>query len=109
MSETIAAAGSELPITFQLPSEVGATTAAVVGDFNGWDPASGSMVRGDDGSMRVVIDLPVGRRYQYRFLIDGDRWENDWRADDYAPNAFGGDDSVLDLTERSRRVTPSGR
>jgi len=25
--------------------------------------------------------------------------ENDWRADRYEPNDFGGDDSVVDLTD----------
>jgi hypothetical protein len=26
--------------------------------------------------------------------VDGERWENDWAADAYAPNAFGTEDSV---------------
>ena len=53
----------------------------------------------------VTLDLDAGRTYAYRFWIDGDRWENDWRADAYAPNEFGGDDSILDLTDGSHRVT----
>jgi len=28
-------------------------------------------------------------------LIDDERWENDWAADDYVPNGFGGDNSVV--------------
>ena len=37
-------------------------------------------------------------RKGYRYLVDGERWENDWAADTYAPNDYGGDDSVVDLT-----------
>jgi hypothetical protein len=29
--------------------------------------------------------------------VDGERWENDFAADEYAPNPFGSDDSVLKL------------
>jgi hypothetical protein len=53
--------------------------------------------------LALVIELPAGRTYQYRYLVDGDRWENDWQADAYAPNDYGGDDSVIDLTENSAR------
>jgi hypothetical protein len=28
-------------------------------------------------------------------LLDGERWENDWAADGYAPNNFGTEDSVV--------------
>ena len=32
---------------------------------------------------------------RYRYLLDGSRWENDWSADEYVPNGYGSDDSVL--------------
>jgi len=71
----------------------------VVGDFNDWDPERGVMQRDGDGSFTCTLSIPSGRRYQYRFLLDGDRWTNDWSAHAYAPNSFGGEDSVLDLTQ----------
>jgi hypothetical protein len=43
------------------------------------------------------VALEGGRRYRYRYLADGERWINDWAADAYAPNPFGGDDSVVCL------------
>src|SRR4051794_13751150 len=91
-------------ITFVLPAAVGASTVAVVGEFNEWDATANSMDRHDDGSFSTVVHVAVGRTYAYRYLVDGERWENDWNADAYSPNAFGGDDSVLDLTEDSARV-----
>ena len=57
------------------------------------------MQRDDDGSFSCTLSIPAGRIYQYRFLLDGDRWTNNWFAHAYAPNAFGGEDSVLDLTD----------
>ena len=42
--------------------------------------------------------MAVGRRYRFRYLLDGRRWENDWEADDYVDNDHGGQDSVVDLT-----------
>ena len=47
----------------------------------------------------MTVTLDSGRRSRYRFLVDGERWENDWAADAYAPNEYGGDDSVVELTE----------
>ena len=43
------------------------------------------------------MTLEAGQRYQFRYLLDGVRWENDWDADGYAPNPFNGENSVLDL------------
>ena len=77
-------------VSFSLPAEVHADSASVVGDFNDWDPERGVMQRDGDGSFTCTLSIPSGRRYQYRFLLDGDRWTNDWSAEAYAPNSFGG-------------------
>lgn len=86
-------------VSFSLPADVSANSASVVGDFNRWDPSLGVMEVDDEGSFVCTLSVTSGRRYQYRFLLDGDRWANDWFAQGYTPNEFGGDDSVLDLTE----------
>ena len=52
-------------------------------------------------SFQATLELPAGRRWRFRYLLDGQRWENDWAADDYLPNVHGGDDSVVDLTDTS--------
>jgi hypothetical protein len=66
------------------------------------------MTRDNDGVLSCSIGVIPGRRYQYRFLLDNDRWINDWTADAYAPNSFGGEDSVLDLTADVERVLAAG-
>jgi 1,4-alpha-glucan branching enzyme len=88
-------------VSFTLPDSVHADSASVVGDFNDWDPEQGTMQRDDSGTFTCQLSIAPGRTYQYRFLLDGDRWTNDWSAHAYAPNSFGGEDSVLDLTDHS--------
>ncbi|MGH9149271.1 MAG: isoamylase early set domain-containing protein [Acidimicrobiales bacterium] len=70
---------------------------AVVGDFNGWDPTAAPMAK--KGAQRVAtMVLAPGRRYGFRYLCEDGKWLNDEAADAYEPNAFGVDNSVLDLT-----------
>jgi len=56
----------------------------------------------------LTIELQPGRAYRFRYLLDGERWENDWDADAYVPNAFGTDDSVVDLTALATLVPTVG-
>ena len=81
-------------VTFSLPKDVQADEIAVCGDFNDWDPAIHPMKKYKDGHFAVTVNLPDGE-YRYRFLVDGEKWENDWDAEGYAPNPFGGEDSVI--------------
>jgi len=89
--------GNKCEVTFSLPKEAVGSKANLCGEFNDWSPTSLPMEMDGDGSYRVVVLLEVGRRYRYRYLIDGERWENDWHADDYVTNEFSGEDSVVEL------------
>jgi len=82
-------------VTFELPADVGAREAYLCGDFNDWDRAATRLTRHRDGHFSVSLPLESGRSYRYRFLLDGERWENDWAAEAYAPNEFGGEDSLV--------------
>ena len=84
-------------VTFELPDTVEAQTAAVCGEFNDWDLAKHPMKRKKDGSFSRTISLKPGRRYRFRYLLDGERWENDWAADDYVSNEYGTQDSVISV------------
>jgi 1,4-alpha-glucan branching enzyme len=84
-------------VTFELPPEITGSSVALVGDFNDWSPDATTMTRRKDGRFSTTLSLKTGRQYRYRFLIDGDRWENDWAADAYVVNEFGSEDSVLKL------------
>jgi 1,4-alpha-glucan branching enzyme len=84
-------------ITFEVPATAGARSAHLCGDFNDWSTEATPMERLADGAFRVTVALATGRRWRFRYLLDGERWENDWAADDYEPNVYGGQDSVVDL------------
>lgn len=82
-------------VTFSLPPEIEAEVIALCGEFNDWSSDDVKLARDPQGRWRTTISLEPGRSYRYRYLLDGCRWENDWNADDYVPNAYGGDDSVV--------------
>jgi 1,4-alpha-glucan branching enzyme len=88
-------------VTFTLPPEVEGRVIHLVGEFTGWEGTP--MERQGDGSWKTVVDLAPGRSYQYRFQIDGVRWENDWDADNYVANPFGQDNSVVETPSLGRR------
>lgn len=84
-------------VTFDLPDGLDIEGASVVGEFNDWDPAAHPMSRDDDGRWTATLALDPGMKYRFRYQLDGEEWENDWSADDYVPNEYGGADSVLEV------------
>lgn len=86
-------------VTFKIEKEAanGAEAASLVGDFNDWDAASTPMKALKSGGFTVTIDLETAQEYQYRYVLDDDKWENDWEADKYVPNGQGEDNSVVVL------------
>ena len=82
-------------MTFYLSAEVGAESAALCGEFNDWNAEAAPMKRKKDGTFYASVFLTPGKGYRYRFLLNGDRWENDWNAEQYLPNEHGTDDSVV--------------
>ncbi len=49
-----------------------------------------------DGDYSIKLDLETGRAYQFRYLIDEVKWENDWNADKYVRSVYGDcDNSVV--------------
>ena len=96
-------------VTFTLDPGVGAQTAAVCGEWNDWSPGADVMRRDAEGGFSLTVDLDAGRAYRFRYLLDDERWENDWAADAYLPNSFGGDDSVVDLTALAQATPPAAK
>ena len=96
-------------ITFTVDPQAGAQTAAVCGEWNDWSAGADVMHRDAEGGFSVTVGLEAGRAYRFRYLLDGQRWDNDWSADAYQPNGFGGDDSVVDLTAPAETVPPAAK
>jgi hypothetical protein len=83
--------------TFMLPGEAAprARTVAIVGDFNNWNRDATPLKKLGNGDFAVTVELEAGKEYCFRYLIDGQRWENDWHADRYVRSPYGAEDSVV--------------
>ena len=105
--------GKVCKATFSLPKQATTNAKQVVllGEFNDWDKTNPfKMTKKKDGSYSATIELETGRSYQFRYLIDNSKWENDWAADQYIPvSAYGIDNSVIEVPEvldvKTQKVT----
>ena len=87
-------------VTFVLPEAIAvdADSVYLVGDFNKWHESDTPLEKKDSKgktSFAVTLDLKLNKDYQFRYLVNGDQWHNDWHADRYVPNPFSGDNSVV--------------
>jgi len=94
-------------VTFSLPSWTTAETVALCSDFNDWDPHAHALRRDADGRWQIVVALKGDWSYRYRFLLDGNRWENDWTPDAFVDNAYGSRDSVVVVGQSDRYADSS--
>ncbi|MEN0049563.1 MAG: DUF4332 domain-containing protein [Bacteroidota bacterium] len=97
-------------VTFTLPKEAvnGAKEVVILGDFNNWD-RKGILLARENGHYKTSMELDAGR-YEFRYLIDNEKWENDWAADDYVPSPFTGiENSVitLDTVAKTKKAAPA--
>ena len=84
-------------VTFELSAEAAKDAEQVwlAGDFNSWSSTETPLKKGKDGSFSVKLSLEAGKEYQFRYLHDGSRWENDWAADKYIPAPFSSTDNSV--------------
>lgn len=96
LSKQFVKSKSVFKVTFTVPAEAAAEAkkVALVGEFNGWNPEEAiALKKQKDGSFKTSLELGAGE-YQFRYILDGEKWENDWEADKYV--AAG-----VDATENS--------
>ena len=75
-----------------------ADTIHVVGDFNAWNTEATPMKALKNGEFTCNLELSTDQdAYEFRYLLDGKEWENDWEADGYVPNAMTTENSVIQL------------
>jgi 1,4-alpha-glucan branching enzyme len=94
-TKTLDADSGKCRVEFRLPADVGAGQAWLCGEFNDWSRDDTPMVAQDDGSLAVTVELEPGQSYRFRYYLGEERWENDWAADAYVDNEFGGSDSLV--------------
>ncbi|GAA0852644.1 isoamylase early set domain-containing protein [Aliiglaciecola litoralis] len=84
-------------VTFKLSKEEAknAEKVRVIGDFNDWDLSSAPMKKLKNGSFSATVELPKDAEYQFRYLLDDEKWENDWNADAYVTSPVSFDDNSV--------------
>jgi len=73
-----------------------ARVVQAAGDFNGWNPSRTPLEQTADGAWTVTLPLEPGR-YEYQFVVDGDRWIGDPFAVEQSNDGFGSRNAVLDV------------
>jgi len=90
--------GKKCKVTFIFSREesMNAEKVALLGEFNDWDPESNLMEKDQEGNFKCLVELEKNKEYQFRYLVDDQRWENDFEADSYQYSEFGNcDNSVV--------------
>ena len=83
-------------VTFSVVAK-DAQLAAVVGDFNGWNPEEGELNKLKNGTFKGVFDIDKYASYEFKYIVDG-AYVNESEADAYKYNSFAGaENSVLEL------------
>src|SRR5689334_7377907 len=76
----------------------GAESVSVAGDFNGWNPLATPLERNGSGLWSTQIAVPHSGRFEYKFIVNGNRWIEDPSNGMKAPDNYGGLNSVVVLT-----------
>ena len=102
LKKTFSEDGTVCKVTFTVRKEAckNATTINIVGDFNSWSSTETPLAKQKDGSFTVTLDLDSDKEYQFRYLFDGCKWENDWCADKYIPAPFSNADNSVVVTKK---------
>jgi 1,4-alpha-glucan branching enzyme len=85
-------------VTFKPEKEIIGSAEHVVlaGDFNNWNIES-TPLKKRNGEFSVSLDLEKGREYQFKYLIDGNKWFTEKEADKHVINEFQSENSVIIL------------
>lgn len=84
-------------VTFTVDADLiaGGKHVAILGEFNDWNPSEDTMRKLKDGSFTKTIELQAGQEYQFRYLIDGDRWINEPQADKYVYSGVAAEENSV--------------
>lgn len=93
--------GKKVTITFYIKKDAaqGASKIYLICEHNGWEPVAMKPMKNGTfrGSISVLTDIQPSYQYRFKYIMeDGEvKFDNDWDAEQYCPNQFGGDNSVF--------------
>ena len=84
-------------VTFTMPVDDanGGKSVQLVGEFNEWDIKNAVNMRKVKENYTRTLELEVGKAYQFRYLVDGENWVNDSKADAYVPNGISYEENCV--------------
>ena len=103
VAKTLSKNGKKITITFYNTKEAvqGAAQIYLICEHNGWEPVAMKPQHNGTycGSITVPTDLQSSYQYRFKYIMpDGSvKFDNDWKAESYCANAFGGDNSVFSV------------
>lgn len=85
-------------VTFLMDKEAvsGASKVDLLGEFNNWntaEPVQMKMLK--NGSFKVTLDLPSDTEFQFKYLLNGEKWINDDEADKYVNSGLGNEENSV--------------
>ncbi len=83
----------EADVTFEF-NRSDVSTVALFADFTNWQAIEMKFNK-KTRSFKTKVRLPKGGNYHFRYLLNNTEWENDYEADQYQPNEFGTENSVV--------------
>ncbi|MCI5609314.1 MAG: isoamylase early set domain-containing protein [Spirochaetia bacterium] len=105
LKKTFSKDGKTCNVTFTVSAEAaqGAKQVNIAGDFNSWSSTDTPLKQAKDGSFSVKLALEADKEYQFRYLLDGYKWENDWKADKYIPAPYSNADNSVVVTKKTSK------
>ncbi len=111
LKKTFSSDKTKCTVTFSINASAaaGAEKAFLVGEFNDWSESATPMKKGADGSFSVKKQFEVNKEYQFRYLLDGKTWINDWKADKYIRAELVNDDNSVVSTYVEAESKPAAK
>ena len=87
----------KVKVTFSLEKEglQDVKEVKVFGDFNNWEPEKAVPMKLKKDELVATVELEPDKEFEFKYLLDDKFWENDAKADKYAPSPFGVMNSVV--------------
>jgi 1,4-alpha-glucan branching enzyme len=83
----------EADVTFEF-DRTDVNSVSLFGDFNDWQAIEMKFNK-KTNSFKTKVRLPKGENFHFKYLLNDSEWENDYSADQYIPNEYGSDNSVV--------------
>ncbi|MCK0526286.1 MULTISPECIES: hypothetical protein [unclassified Anaerobiospirillum] len=107
ISKRLTKDGKKVTITFYIKKEatLGAQKIYLICEHNGWEPVAMKPMKNGTfcGSISVLTGLQPSYQYRFKYVMpDGqEQFDNDWDAESYAPNPYGGENSVFTTAQQN--------